>query len=91
MKIPKASQESRELLKSILPTEGSIILRPMFGNIAAFVNGNMFAGLYGDEFFIRLPDQVIRQLAETKTGSGFSPMKGRPMGQYVVLRKPCTG
>ena len=87
MKIPKASQESRELLKSVLPQNDSITLRPLFGNIAAFVNRNMFTGLFGDDLFVRLSDQDIQQLVKTKTATFLSPMKGRPMKEYVVLPK----
>jgi len=29
----------------------------MFGNQAAFVNGDMFAGLFGDRLFVRLSDE----------------------------------
>ncbi len=51
-------------------------IRTEFGNLAGFVNGNMFMGLYGDDMFVRLAEEGA---------TAFEPMKGRPMGEYVVL------
>jgi TfoX/Sxy family transcriptional regulator of competence genes len=56
----------------------------MFGNLAAFVNGNMFAGLFGEDLFVRLPDQELEALLK-QGGSSFEPMPGRPMKGYVTL------
>jgi len=57
----------------------------MFGNISAFVNGNMFAGLFGDDLFVRLSDESRKELLEKKGASLLEPMKGKPMKEYVVL------
>jgi TfoX/Sxy family transcriptional regulator of competence genes len=48
----------------------------MFGNISAFVNGNMFAGLFGNDIFVRLSDENRRELLEEKGASLLEPMKG---------------
>jgi TfoX/Sxy family transcriptional regulator of competence genes len=58
--------------------------RPMFGGLAYFVNGNMFAGLHQDLFFLRLPEADRRALG-TRGGKPLEPMPGRPMREYVVL------
>lgn len=56
----------------------------MFGNVAAFANGNMFAGLFGEHLFVCLPpEQRTRVLKEG--GAEFEPMPGRPMKDYVTL------
>jgi len=59
----------------------------MFGNISAFVNGNMFAGLFGNKLFVRLSDEDRRELLEKKGASLLEPMKGKPMREYIVLPK----
>jgi TfoX/Sxy family transcriptional regulator of competence genes len=56
----------------------------MFGNLGAFVNGNMFAGLFGEDLFVRLPE-VERAAVKRKGGRDFEPMPGRAMTGYVVL------
>ena len=59
-------------------------LRKMFGFPAAFVSGNMAAGLHQDTFMLRLPpDERAERLAAG--WSLFEPMAGRPMREYVAL------
>jgi len=57
----------------------------MFGNSAAFVNSNMFAGLWGNDLFVRLPEERIEELLKEEGAARFEPMKGRPMKGYVLL------
>jgi TfoX/Sxy family transcriptional regulator of competence genes len=57
----------------------------MFGNISAFVNGNMFSGLFGNDIFVRLSDKNRQELLEEKGASLLEPMKGKPMKEYVVV------
>ena len=87
MKIPGANKKLEVFFKSILPEDPSISVRPMFGNLAAFVNGNMFSGLYGDDLFVRLSDESRADLLKVKGASIFEPMKGRPMKNYVCVPK----
>jgi TfoX/Sxy family transcriptional regulator of competence genes len=62
--------------------------RKMFGYPAYFINGNMFAGVFGDKIFIRLSDSDIEKIRrEPRDISPFEPMKGRPMKEYVFLPK----
>ncbi len=85
MKIPRPDEGSKEFFGSVLPDDPRITIRPMFGNISAFVNGNMFAGLFGDDLFVRLSDESRKELLEEKGASLLEPMKGKPMKEYVVL------
>jgi TfoX/Sxy family transcriptional regulator of competence genes len=57
----------------------------MFGNLAAFVNGNMSVGLYGDDLLVRLPEAERTELLKNKGAAIFEPMKGRKMKEYVTL------
>ena len=81
---PKADPQTRELFESLLPEEPRISVRPMFGNLAAFVNGNMFSGVFGDEIFVRLDQDGRAELLETGGGE-FAPMPGRAMREYGTL------
>jgi TfoX/Sxy family transcriptional regulator of competence genes len=87
-KIPHSSKESEALLRSLLQEETNVTLRPMFGNLSAFVGGNMFAGVYGDDLFVRLSEEDAAELLKNDGASTFEPMKGRQMKEYVVLPKP---
>jgi len=56
----------------------------MFGYPAAFVNGNMFMGLFQDQMIVRLPEGD-RETLNRAGGTAFEPMPGRPMREYAVL------
>ena len=82
--MPKPSEQAKAAFTKLVPAEPAVTMRPMFGNLAAFVNGNMFAGLYGEDLFVRLPDEQsapIRKLG----GRDFEPMPGHAMRGYVTV------
>ena len=87
MHIPRPGENSKEFFRSILPDDPRITIRPMFGNISAFVNGNMFTGLFGDDLFVRVSEESRKELLEKKGASLLEPMKGKPMKEYVVIPK----
>jgi TfoX/Sxy family transcriptional regulator of competence genes len=59
--------------------------RKMFGYPAAFVNGNLFAGLHSGGLVLRLPEAERVAFLERVAGAKpFEPMPGRPMREYVV-------
>lgn len=59
--------------------------RKMFGYPAAFVNGNMFAGLFQDAMFLRLSDEDRAAFRSEYGARLFEPMPGRPMRGYVLV------
>jgi len=63
----------------------------MFGQVAAFVNGNMFMGLFVDDLFVRLSDADQASLLKEKGATPFTPMEGRPMKGYVVTPSSWLG
>ena len=87
MNLPRPDEKSKERFRSLLPEDARVTIRPMFGNISAFVNGNMFAGLFGNDIFVRLSDKNRQELLEEEGASLLEPMKGKPMKEYVVIPK----
>ena len=85
MQIPRPSPETEQLFRSVVPDAPDVVVRPMFANVAAFVNGNMFAGLFGDQVGVRLPDAAMRDELLAVDGSGPYGPAERPMGGYVAL------
>src|SRR5690349_3864813 len=67
--------------------DARVTVRPMFGNTAAFVNGNMFMGLFGDDLFLRLSEDDGAEIMKNNGASPFEPMKGRPMRGYFLIPK----
>lgn len=83
MKMPKPSEETKAAFARIVPDEPAITLKPMFGQMSAFVNGNMFLGIFGDDLILRLPEADIAKVKQ-RGGRDFEPMAGRKMSGYVV-------
>jgi TfoX/Sxy family transcriptional regulator of competence genes len=84
MEIPKPTDADKDFFRSLVPEGAGVEVKPMFGNLGAFVNGNMFAGLFGSSVGVRLPDPERDEL-EAIDGSGpFGPAE-RPMGGYLAL------
>ena len=84
MKMPKPSEQAKAAFTKLVPGDPAITLRPMFGNLAAFVNGNMFAGLFGEGLFVRLPDAEAQHIMKAG-GRPFEPVAGHAMSGYVMV------
>ena len=84
MQIPKPSEDDKQFFLALIPDDTEVEVKPMFGNLGAFVHGNMFAGLFGPAVGVRLDDAARVEL-EGIDGSGpFGPAE-RPMGGYTSL------
>ena len=84
MKMPRPSEGAKADFARLVPDGPAIALKPMFGQVSAFVNGNMFCGLWGDELTVRLPEPDIAKV-KAAGGRDFEPMAGHKMGGYVIV------
>jgi TfoX/Sxy family transcriptional regulator of competence genes len=85
MSFPKPDAESKAYFDALVPDDPAVVVRPMFGNYAAFVNGNMFLALFGSQVAVRLPGDDQAELGKEPGTSAFEPMPGRGMKEYVAL------
>ena len=86
LKIPSSDKKLEIFFRALIPEDAAIVIRPMFGNVAAFVNGNLFSGLYGSNLFVRLSnDRERNDLLKVEDAKIFEPMKGRLMKEYVCV------
>ena len=91
MQLAKASDDAKALFASVVPDDPRVVVKPMFGNLGAFVNGNMFAGLFGERIGVRVVDESRRaELAATDGAGPFGPEE-RPMGGYVAAPAAWSG
>ena len=83
MEMPKSSEATIAAFRSVVEAGPDSVEKKMFGQLAGFVNGNMFMGTFGDQIQVRLSaagrDEALRAGAIP-----FEPM-GRAMKEYVVL------
>lgn len=84
MKMPKPTEAAKEAFRALVPDDPRVEVKPMFGNLGAFVNGNMFMGLFGSSIGVKL-DEADRVKAEAVPGAGPFGPEERPMGGYVAL------
>jgi hypothetical protein len=84
VQIPKPTEEDKEFFLGLLPDDPDVEVKPMFGNLGAFVHGNMFAGLFGPAVGVRLDDTAHGELAAIDGSGPFGPEE-RPMGGYLSL------
>lgn len=82
--MPKPSEDAKAAFTKLVRDEPTVSMRPMFGNLAAFVNGNMFSGLFGEDLFVRLPDDQAAPIRK-QGGRDFEPMPGHAMKGYVMI------
>ncbi len=84
MEMPKATEADKERFRSLVPDVPNVSVKSMFGNLGAFVNGNMFAGLFGPTIGIRLSPEDRQQLESGERTVPFGPAD-RPMREYSGL------
>ncbi len=81
----KSSEELVQAFHEALPEDSRVERRKMFGYPAAFVRGNMFAGLHEERVVVRLGEKEREKLRAIDGAEIFEPMKGRPMTAYTVV------
>ena len=78
---PKVAEQLASLVKGF-----DCQKKPMFGHEVYWINGNMFAGVFEDDIWIRLSrDDQGDYFEKYDDGKLFEPMAGRAMKDYVVL------
>jgi len=90
MQIPKPSEADKTRFRSLVPDDPRVEVKPMFGNLGAFVNGNMFMGLFGSDIGVKLSPVDATILREIDGAGPFGPAE-RPMGGYVSLPATLAG
>ena len=84
MKMPKHSDEDKARFRDLVPEAPGVEVKPMFGSVGAFVNGNMFAGLFGPDVGVKLDPEGLEELRALEGSGPFGPAE-RPMGGYLSL------
>jgi TfoX/Sxy family transcriptional regulator of competence genes len=84
MKMPRPTEEDRARFHALVPDHAGVEVKPMFGNLGAFVNGNMFMGLFGSDVGLKLAETQQQELLAVPGTGPFGPAE-RPMGGYVTI------
>lgn len=54
MEMPKPTEADRTAFRKLVADEPDVDVKPMFGNLSAFVNGNMSMGLFCSDIGVKL-------------------------------------
>jgi TfoX/Sxy family transcriptional regulator of competence genes len=84
-KLPPAPAGMVTLFQRVIQSVPGAQVKKMFGYPAAFLNGNMFAGLYDDYMIVKLAPDDLKAFLQAHNTHLFEPMPGRPMREYAVI------
>src|SRR4051812_13002430 len=90
MQMPKPSDIDKARFRELVPDDPRVEVKPMFGNLGAFVNGNMFMGLFGSDIGLKLRRADADELRGIEGAGAFGPAE-RPMGGYVTIPPTMIG
>jgi TfoX N-terminal domain len=90
MEIPKPTEADKAYFRSIVPADPRAEVKPMFGNLGAFVGGNMFMGLFGSSVGLKLSPEDAKTLGAFDGTGPFGP-SDRPMSGWVALPRSWRG
>ena len=88
----KPSPEAIALFDTAFPDDPRAERKKMFGMPAAFVNGNMFFGVFANGVCMRVGEGRRDEIAAAHDGVGpFEPMPGRPWKEYIHVDAEAFG
>ena len=90
MQVPKPTDADKERFRLLVPADARVEVKPMFGNLGAFVNGNMFMGLFGPDVGVKLTEEDAVALRAVDGAGPFGPAE-RPMSGWVTLPASSLG
>ena len=80
----KVPPENHPIFRAALPKDPRVETMMMFGGVAARVNGNVFAGLFGRSTMIWLPEDQREEALALEGAAPFDPM-GKGMKSDKVM------
>jgi TfoX/Sxy family transcriptional regulator of competence genes len=84
MQMPRPTDADRQRFHDLLPDDPRVEVKPMFGNLGAFVNGNMFMALLGADVGLKLPPDDLAALRAEEGVRPWGPGE-KPLAEYATL------
>jgi TfoX/Sxy family transcriptional regulator of competence genes len=81
----KVPPKHHPIFRAALPKDSRVETMQMFGGVAAKVNGNLFAGLFGRSTMIWLPEDERAEALALKGAAPFDPMGDGRRSDKVML------
>lgn len=84
MEMAKHSDEQKARFRTLVTEGPGVVIKPLFGSIGAFVNGNMYAGLFVTDIGVKASPADAAELSAIDGTGPFGPAE-RPMGGWLSL------
>lgn len=82
--MPQHTDEAKSHFRALVSEAPGVEVKPMFGSLGAFVNGNMFAGLFGEDVGVKLDEAGLEEVRALPGSGPFGPAE-RPMNGWLSL------
>lgn len=84
MEMAKHSDEDKARFRALVPEGPNVVVKSWFGSVGAFVNGNMYAGLFRTDIGVKASPTDLEELSAIEGSGPFGPAE-RPMGGWLSL------
>ncbi|HEX4899334.1 MAG TPA: TfoX/Sxy family protein [Pyrinomonadaceae bacterium] len=84
---PNVKSGHKAILDSLLLNMPSVVDGKMFGYPAYFVNGKLFACVYGEGVGVKVPEEVANKLLAEKHVVPFQPLGKPKMREWIQINR----
>jgi len=85
--MPKPNEQHRAILDDILLRVPGVYARKTFGSPAYYVEGKMFACVFGDSIALKLPEATIVEVLKREDAGPFQPGGKMMMRGWVRIHR----
>mgnify|MGYP001594683968 CR=1 FL=1 len=82
-----AGSDHKAILDSLLLNMPSVVEGKMFGYAAYYVNGKLFACIYGEGVGVKVPEAVANKLLSEKHVVPFQPLGKPKMREWIQINR----
>ena len=84
---PNVEPDHKAILDSLLLNMPSVAEGKMFGYAAYYVNGKLFACIYGEGVGVKVPEEVANKLLSEKHVAPFQPLGKPKMREWIQINR----
>lgn len=90
MSKPNNEPGRKEVLDSLLLNMPEVMEGKMFGYPAYYINGKLFACIYGEGVGLKVPEEVANKLLSEEHIVPFQPLGKPKMREWIQINRSCS-
>jgi hypothetical protein len=87
MSKPSVEPDRKTVLDTLLLNLPGVVEGKMFGCSAYYVNGKLFACIYGDGVGVKVPEEIASKLLSEKHVAPFQPLGKPKMREWIQINR----